>query len=228
MNKTLPHKVANAAARSKKSPTRNTSNRNTKSAASIDDTSPLFFFKPNEPFGELCQWYPATFTVSKADMSEIVGHPIDLADPEGWMPIYFHCAEQFMMYCKAGCFHDSETQQRILATNDPKEQKRLGKATRGFDAAVWDTIKSDVVVLGNIGKFGQNNDLYTLLLSTGKRHLAEAASEDQVWGIGFIWGIGFTAKEASTHQDQSRWGENRLGKALMKVREKLACDRADK
>ncbi|CAK7229204.1 hypothetical protein SCUCBS95973_007142 [Sporothrix curviconia] len=179
---------------------------------------PLFFFKANEPFGEFCQWYPATFTVSKADMSAIVGHPIDLTDPEGWQPIYFHCAEQFMMYCKAGCFDDTETQKHILATDDAKEHKRLGKATRGFDAAVWDKIKSDVVVLGNVAKFGQNKELRQQLLSTGERMLVEAASEDRVWGIGF------TAQEARMHKDQSRWGENRLGKALMEARRQLAAE----
>lgn len=211
-----PANAAGTAPRAKKTPARNTGRGNAESAAGSDGTKPLFFFKPNEPFGEFCQWYPATFTASKADMSALVGHPIDPADPEGWQPIYFHCAEQFMMYCKAGCFHDTETQRRIMAIDDAKEQKRLGRATRGFDAAVWDEIKSDVVVLGNMSKFGQNKDLRTLLLSTGKRLLAEAASEDRVWGIGF------TDKEARAHSDQSRWGENRLGKALMEVREKLA------
>lgn len=34
-----------------------------------------------------------------------------------------------------------------------------------------------------------------------------------------IWGIGFNSKDAMEHQ--SEWGTNRLGKALMKVRDKL-------
>ncbi|CAI6090840.1 unnamed protein product [Clonostachys chloroleuca] len=87
--------------------------------------SPIFFFKPDEPLSEFCQWYPAKFTVSKVEMSPLVGHPVDSDDPEGWQPIYFSCAEQFMMYCKAGRFHDAETQRLVLATKDPKEQKRL-------------------------------------------------------------------------------------------------------
>lgn len=191
-----------------------------KSAQSADDDKkPLFFFKPNEPHGEFCQWFPATFTVDKADMSALVGHPIDQVDPEGWSPIYFHCAEQYMMYCKGGCFSDTETQRRIMATDDAKEQKRLGRQTAGFDAAIWDPIKSDVVVLGNLAKFGQNQALRTLLLATGERVLAEAAKEDRVWGIGF------TAQEASLQKDQSRWGENRLGKALMEVRRRLTEER---
>ncbi|KAI0387951.1 hypothetical protein F5Y04DRAFT_274807 [Hypomontagnella monticulosa] len=180
-----------------------------------NSNEPLFFFKPNEAHGEFCQWYPATFTVSKAEMSSIIGHPIDEEDPEGWQPIYFNCAEQFMMYCKAGRFHDSETQKLVLATHDPKEQKRLGRLTKGFDPASWDEIKSSVVVAGNLAKFGQNPHLKSLLLDTGDSLLAEAASLDRVWGIGF------TAREAMAGQNPQRWGENRLGKALMEVRKRL-------
>ncbi|KAI2628587.1 DUF1768-domain-containing protein [Hypoxylon sp. NC1633] len=180
-----------------------------------DLKGPLFFFKPNEAHGEFCQWYPTTFTVSKADMSDLVGHPIDEDDPEGWQPIYFNCAEQFMMYCKAGRFYDSATQKLILATHDAKEQKRLGRLTRGFQASSWDEIKSNVVVAGNMAKFGQNVHLKRLLLDTGDRLLAEAASEDRVWGIGY------TAREAMAGRNQENWGENRLGKALMVVRERL-------
>ena len=34
-----------------------------------------------------------------------------------------------------------------------------------------------------------------------------------------IWGIGFTSEDAMAHQ--SEWGNNGLGKALMKVRARL-------
>jgi ribA/ribD-fused uncharacterized protein len=148
-------------------------------------------------------------------MSDLVGHTIDEDDPEGWQPIYFNCAEQFMMYCKAGRFHDTNTQRLVLATNNPKEQKRLSRLTKGFDAASWDEIKSDVVIAGNLAKFGQNKALKEVLLSTGRCILVEAASEDSVWGIGF------TAEEARRMNNEERWGENRLGKALMEVRSRL-------
>lgn len=139
-------------------------------------------------------------SVPKDTMSELVGHPVDEQDPGGWEPIYFNCAEQFMMYCKAGRFHDSKTQREVMATRDPKEQKRLARLTAGFDAASWDEIKSEVVVAGNLAKFEQNSKLKDILLQTGDRILAEAASLDRVWGIGY------TAREAMAFQD-SRAGE---------------------
>ena len=170
---------------------------------------------PNEAYGEFCQWYPSTFTVSKAEMASLIGHAVDEEDPDGWQLIYFSCAEQFMMYCKAGRFHDGPTQKQILATRDPKTQKRLGKQTKGFESDSWDEIKSQVVLAGNMAKFSQNPPLRNVLLATGDRLLAEAAPQDS------IWGIGYSISEARTHPDQRLWGENRLGKALMEVRERL-------
>lgn len=194
--------------------------RQKKSAASLHATQhdnptnsdePLFFYMPDATHGEFCQWFPSTFTISKTEMSSLIGHAIDDADTEG--SITFTCAEQFMMYCKAGRFHDKDTQRRVLATTSPKEQKRLGKLTAGFADASWDEVKSAIVVAGNIAKFGQNPKLKGKLLVTGDRLLVEAASRDRVWGIGY------TAKHALSHRQH--WGENRLGKALMEVRKHL-------
>ncbi|TVY89329.1 N-glycosidase [Lachnellula willkommii] len=194
--------------------------RQKKSSASPDTTQhgspsnsdePLFFYMPDTTHGEFCQWFPSTFTVSKTQMSSLIGHAIDDGDAEG--SLTFSCAEQFMMYCKAGRFHDKETQRRVLATTSPKEQKRLGKLTAGFTDASWDEVKSVVVLAGTIAKFGQNAGLKGKLLATGDRLLVEAASRDR------IWGIGYTAKHAMSFRQH--WGENRLGKALMEAREHL-------
>ncbi|KAK2018863.1 DUF1768-domain-containing protein [Colletotrichum eremochloae] len=176
--------------------------------------NPLFFFMPHEEWGEFCQWYKAYFTVSKEEISGLVGHVVDEADPYG--SITFNCAEQFMMYCKAARFLDTARQARVLATKNPKEQKALGRETVGFTHESWDQIKSDVVVAGNIAKFGQNPHLGRKLLSTGDRLLCEAASKDRVWGIGY------TAKHAMSQRQH--WGENRLGKALMATRDHLKAE----
>jgi ribA/ribD-fused uncharacterized protein len=92
-------------------------------------------------------------------------------------------------------------------------QKALGRQTAGFTDSSWDEIKSAVVEAGNIAKFGQNPKLRGKLLATGDRLLVEASSRDRVWGIGY------TEKHAMAHRQ--RWGENKLGKALMAVREHL-------
>ncbi|KAK2047497.1 DUF1768-domain-containing protein [Colletotrichum somersetense] len=189
--------------------------RHTQNRDQADD-DPLFFFMPKEEWGEFCQWYKAAFTVTKEEISGLVGHVVDEADPHG--AITFNCAEQFMMYCKAARFHDTARQARVLETKSPKEQKALGRATVGFSHESWDQVKSDVVVAGNIAKFGQNPHLGRKLLSTGDRLLCEAAPNDRVWGIGF------TAKHAMVQQQH--WGENRLGKALMKARDHLRAEEA--
>jgi len=179
--------------------------------SSTNSDEPLFFYMPDTTHGEFSQWFPSIFTISKTQMSLLIGHAIDDGDAEG--SITFTCAEQFMMYCKAGRFHDRETQRQVLATKSPKEQKRLGRLTAGFTAATWDEVKSVVVVAGTIAKFGQNPHLKRKLLATGDRLLVEAASGDRVWGIGY------TAKHAMSFRQH--WGENRLGKALMEAREHL-------
>lgn len=182
-------------------------------AACADASEPLLFYMPDATYGELCQWFPASFAVSKAEMTSLIGSPIDDNDDNTEDNITFNCAEQFMMYCKAGRFDDKATQRRILATDSPKKQKRLGGLVAGFKASSWDEVKSTVVVAGNMAKFGQNPKLRGKLLATGDRLLAEAASRDRVWGIGY------TAKHAMSFR--SKWEENRLGRALMVVRECL-------
>ncbi len=172
---------------------------------------PLLFYLPDATHGEFCQWFPSNFTVSKAQISSLIGHAPNDADAED--SITFTCAEQFMMYCKAGRFYDEETQRGVLETTSPKEQKRLGRLTAGFTDASWDEVKSAVVVAGNIAKFGQNPILKGKLLATGDRLLVEASSRDRVWGIGY------KAKHAMSNRQH--WGENRLGKALMEAREHL-------
>ncbi|OBT43360.1 hypothetical protein VE00_05719 [Pseudogymnoascus sp. WSF 3629] len=165
---------------------------------SIDDDWPIFFHLPNAVNG-FCQWFPSIFTVSTSQIASLIGDS-DAADsnPNTDEHITFSCAEQFMMYCKAGRFHDTDTQRRVLATDSPKEQKHLG---------------SDVVVAGSIAKFARNRKLRGKLLATGDRLLVEASSQDPVWGIGY------SAKHAMAHR--KHWEENRLGKALMVARDHI-------
>jgi len=181
--------------------------------ANTSESKYLFFYMTNAPFGEFSQWYPSTFVVSKAQVLQVVGQSAVEADDDSSGNITFNCAEQFMMYCKAARFGDVETQASVMATDSPKEQKTLGRLTVGFKDASWDEVKSAIVEAGTMAKFSQNSHLMRKLLATGDRVLCEASSSDRVWGIGY------TAKHAMAHE--RHWGENRLGKALMAVRERL-------
>lgn len=186
---------------------------------STEDDWPIFFHLPNAVNGEFCQWFPSIFTVSTSKISSLIDDTYDAdANPSADEDITFNCAEQFMMYCKAGRFNDTDTQGRILAESSPKEQKHLGRQVKGFNDERWDEVKSDVVVAGSIAKFARNRKLRGKLLATGDRLLVEASPQDPVWGIGY------SAKHAMAHQEH--WGENRLGKALMVARDHIRLNEA--
>ena len=142
----------------------------------------------------LSQWYPAEFTIYN---------------------ITFYSAEQFMMYCKARCFNDYDNAIAILETKNPDEVKKIGRNIKPFDAHKWDPIAHYFVQLGNVEKFRQNPLLKKYLLSTGNKILAEASPLDKVWGIGL-------SENDPRAVDQSKWlGKNKLGTALMAVRDQL-------
>jgi len=159
----------------------------------------VFFWSHRAPKGvvtKACfsQWYPCSFEV----------------DGET-----YNCAEQYMMAEKARVFDDEEIRRRILSESDPDTIKQLGREVHNFDPEVWDQHKFDVVVRGNLAKFGQNPDLKSFLKNTGSRILVEASPYDRIWGIGMREG-----QEGCTNPE--KWfGTNLLGFALMVVRDSL-------
>lgn len=164
-----------------------------KSLAGGPEEKYVFFFggTKNLPNSYLSNWYPCTF--------EING-------------IQYNCVEQFMMACKANIFGDTQTLERVMSSTNPSEQKRLGKQVLGFSDEVWDTWKERVVFQGCLAKFDQNLDLKSKLLSTKGKKLVEASPYDKIWGIGI-------SEDDPKRFDESKWGQNLLGKVLMKVRE---------
>lgn len=128
----------------------------------------------------------------------------------------FNCAEQYMMAEKALCFGDREALNAIMASSSPGAQKALGRGVRNFDEEVWQRVRYDVVVRGNLAKFSQNPALRRRLLESGERVIAEASASDRVWGIGL------RADDPAATRPGAWRGENLLGKALMEVRRRLA------
>ncbi len=138
-----------------------------------------------------------------------------------WAKVYFtidgvtySCAEQFMMWSKARLFGDKVIAEKVMATQDPREHKRLGRLVKGFNSKIWDESCMDIVVKGNMAKFTQNPSFLEKLLGTGSRLLVEASPLDRIWGIGYN-------PKTAPNIPQEKWGKNLLGKCLMIVREKL-------
>ncbi|KAJ4377788.1 hypothetical protein N0V83_000618 [Neocucurbitaria cava] len=76
--------------------------------------------------------------------------------------------------------------------------------------------KLQIVIDGTYHKFTISEDaenLRAMLMATGKRELVEASPRDRIWGVGFA--------EKNAGENRVRWGQNLLGKALMRVRERL-------
>lgn len=144
--------------------------------------------------GCLSQWWPTSFTVDGVD---------------------YPSSEHYMMAEKARLFGDETAAAHVLRSDHPGEAKALGARVTGFDEGVWEAHRFDIVVRGNMAKFGQNKELREYLLGTGKRVLVEASPLDRIWGIGL-------SADADGAEEPSRWrGLNLLGFALMQVRAAL-------
>ena len=125
----------------------------------------------------------------------------------------FNFSEQCFMYQKALLFNDFEVVSQILNETDVRKIKALGRKVKNFNNELWDKHKEDFMFNACYAKFSQNDKLKDFLLNTGNREIVEASPVDN------IWGIGFSSDNAMENVD--KWGQNLLGKVLMKVREDL-------
>lgn len=125
-------------------------------------------------------------------------------------------AEHYMMVEKARLFGDEEVRAQILSATSPAAAKKLGREVRDFDDARWVAARFDIVVRGNLAKFGQDPALKAFLLGTGDRVLVEASPRDR------IWGIGLSANNPLAEVPEQWRGLNLLGFALMEVRQRLS------
>ena len=174
----------------------------------------LFFWRPQNANVWASQWHRSPFTA-----------PLSAAIPHASSTLHtFPTAEHWMMGCKAALFSDTATLELILEENtkpatNPKDIKALGRMISPFDEKTWVEHREEIVYLGNLYKFGQDDELKKTLVETGSLILVEASPFDRVWGIGF--------KEDKAMGEEQRWGLNLLGKALMRVREEFAKNRQE-
>lgn len=98
----------------------------------------ICFHNPNEENGYISNWYLSRFIISEVEFSSM---------------------EQYMMYRKAKCFHDSDIADQILKTNNVTHIKELGRIVSGYDENYWNGVRQIVVFEGLLEKFSQNVNL---------------------------------------------------------------------
>lgn len=166
----------------------------------------VFFWGHREPRSGvdsacLSQWYPSPFSVDG---------------------VTYATAEHWMMAGKARLFGDVEAERRAVAAPHPKAAKTIGRQVRGFDEQRWVDARFELIVRGNVAKFGAHDDMRAFLLGTGDRVLVEASPLDRLWGVGL-------AADDERAGDPQRWrGLNLLGFALMEARSRLGSADGDR
>lgn len=129
--------------------------------------------------------------------------------------VNYNCAEQYMMAQKALLFNDIECHRNIMSSSNPKDQKGFGRQIKNFNPSIWDQEKDLIVFKGNLFKFSQNRAILINLIVTNDSTIVEASPVDTVWGVGLH-------QDNPLIQDPKNWrGQNRLGIALMLVRQYL-------
>ncbi len=120
-----------------------------------------------------------------------------------------------MMYGKAILFRDIDSANKILSTNNVREQKQLGRQVKNFNKEIWDLNATSIVYNGNKEKFRQNKEFLNLLLSTKGQTIVEASPDDNIWGIGLT-------KDQEESKSIFTWkGTNWLGIILTELREEI-------
>ena len=151
----------------------------------------VFFHKPEEENGYLCNWYISPF------------------DTDGK---HFSSVEQYIMYRKCMLFGDRKSAEEVLSTDDPAVQQALGRKATGYVHNVWQGKRQMVLFKGLMAKFSQNQELLEKLLGTGDSWLVECAGSDKIWACGI-------RLDDEKRHDTTNWtGTNILGFTLMEVR----------
>jgi conserved hypothetical protein, ribA/ribD-fused len=134
--------------------------------------------------------------------------------------IVFNCVEQYMMYQKAILFGDTETAKMIINEPLPKIQKQHGRSVKGFDDALWNVKKFDIVYKACYHKF-HDTELIEGLDQFAPYEFVEASPTDK------IWGIGISIDDTETIMDETKWqGANLLGQIITEVVREVLLEKA--
>lgn len=128
--------------------------------------------------------------------------------------------------------------EKILEISNPYIIKMLGGTQAGYTDSTgtwkikptrsgdmwgdWDKVNGEIMYRILMAKFRptpEDRHMFDRLDATGEAQLVEASPDDSRWGIGF--------DTAHALMNTASWGENRLGKLLMRVRKDLRGEQTD-
>jgi len=163
----------------------------------MSDNCPIYFFGQDKQNGFMSNFYKS-----------------DFVDDEGNK---YNCSEQYFMYRKCQRFDASNIRllNGILTETNPSTIKRYGREVKNYDEKIWEEDRYGIMVEALRLKFNQNAYIRKQLIETKPRLLYEASPYDKIWGIGFCY-------HDAIRQDESNFGQNLLGKALMQIRDELS------
>ena len=129
--------------------------------------------------------------------------------------VLYKTPEHYTMVKKAELFNHHTLVPIMLTVDHPANVKQLGRQVHNFKLDVWNEHCDEFVIRGNLLRFQQHPDMKQRLLDTGDAILVEASPLDKIWGVGL-------AAEDPMIKDPKTWrGLNKLGFALMAVRDML-------
>ena len=111
-----------------------------------------------------------------------------------------------------------EIADKVMKTKSPKEAKRLGREIKNFNDFTWNNNKEVIYFDVIKAKFTdeRNKDIRQKLIDTGDSILVECSPYDRIWGIGYS-----KNSPEFINKKINEWGQNLLGKILMRVRDKI-------
>ena len=110
-------------------------------------------------------------------------------------------------YFQAQKFHNTKYEEMVRLLDNPMKAAEMGRDRSLPLRKDWEEVKDAVMEKAVMEKFKQNKEIREVLLSTDQDSIVEKTTDDYYWGCG---------KDGS--------GQNKLGKILMCVREKIRSE----
>ena len=123
-------------------------------------------------------------------------------------------SEHHFMVEKARLMGDEEAVEKICKAKTPAEAKRLGRKIK-LNVPLWNANSMQIMSSIVLAKFQSSKKLRAHLLKF-EGHFYEASPKDT------LWGIGISVKDAEAGKPHHPNAQNRLGKILDAVRDRLA------